>query len=70
MREYYLKTEPLTFLAVTKLTVNQEINTHGTAVQEGYIADEDEEHFLGLLQDQVWEKIEEAGREEETTVLF
>lgn len=70
MREYYLKTEPLTFLAVTKLTVNQEINTHGTAVLEGYIADEDEEHFLGLLQDQVWEKIEEAGREEETTVLF
>ena len=70
MRDYYLKTEPLTFLAITKLTVNREINTHGTAVLEGYIADEDEERFLGQLQGQVWEKIEETGRDEETTVLF
>ena len=70
MRDYYLKTEPLTFLAVTKLTVSRKINTHGTAVIEGYIADEDEERFLGQLQGQVWEKIEEAGRDAETKILF
>lgn len=70
MRDYHLKTEPLTFLAVTKLTVNREINTHGTAVLEGYIADEDEERFLGQLQGQVWEKIEEVGRDAERKILF
>lgn len=70
MREYNLRTEPLGFIAIQSLEVHRQINEHGTAKVEGYIADEDEEVYLNQLIGKVWEKIEEVGQDGETQTLF
>lgn len=70
MKEYNLKTEPLQFLEIRELKVSREINEHGTAVISGYIADKDEEIYIKQLTGDVWEKIEEVGKDGETQTLI
>ncbi|WP_024292940.1 phage baseplate assembly protein V [Lacrimispora indolis] len=70
MKEYNLKTEPLQFIEIRELKVSREINEHGTAVISGYIADQDEEIYVKQLTGDVWEKIEEVGKEGEAKILF
>lgn len=70
MREYNIKTEPLTFIDIRSLKVHRQINQHGTAHIEGYIEDEQEENYIKQLSGNVWEKIEEIGRDGEPQTLF
>ena len=70
MKEYNLKTEPLQFIEIRELKVSREINEHGTAVISGYIADQDEEIYVKQLTGDVWEKIEEVGKDGEAQILF
>lgn len=70
MKEYSLKTEPLKFLEIRELSVTRQINDHGTAVISGYITDKEEEVYLSQLAGDVWEKIEEIGKDGEVQTLF
>ncbi|MGB8451722.1 MAG: contractile injection system protein, VgrG/Pvc8 family [Anaerocolumna sp.] len=70
MKEYNLKTEPLQFIEIRELKVSKEINEHGTAVISGYIADKDEDIYINQLTGDVWEKIEEIGKDGEVQTLF
>lgn len=70
MNEYNLKTEPLQFIELSELRVSREINEHGTAVISGYIADEDEQIYSNQLTGDVWEKIEQIGKDGEVQTLF
>ncbi|WP_313152237.1 phage baseplate assembly protein V [Lacrimispora sp.] len=70
MKEYNLKAEPLKFIEIRNLTVSRQINKHGTAMVSGYIADTDEETYLKMLTGDVWEKIEETGKDGEAQTLF
>lgn len=70
MKEYNLKTEPLTFISIGRLEISRQVNEHGTARIEGYIVDEDEEVYLKQLVGKVWEKVDAEGRDGETKTLF
>jgi len=70
MREYNLKTEPLQFITIKELSVKSEINTHGTAMISGYIADEHAKEYLNMLSQDVWEKIVQVGNDGEEQILF
>ena len=70
MREYNIKTGPVTFLDIMELRIEEEVNRHGRAVLSGYITDEQEEEYLGLLTGNVWESVQAVGKNGETRILF
>lgn len=70
MKEYNIKTEPLQFIAIKELSVESQVNIHGTAVISGYIADDYEEEYLDLLTQEVWEKIVQISEDGEEHTLF
>lgn len=70
MREYNIRTSPLEFLNILELQIEEEVNCHGKMVISGYITDEQEEAYLGMLTGEVWEQIRMIGREGEVQILF
>ena len=70
MKEYWIETEPVEFIAITRLDMNVEPGSHGRAVMEGYIEDEKEEEYLNLLQSKTWMTIRAANNKREREVLF
>ncbi len=70
MKEYSIRTEPLEFLAILEIEMKEEINQHGYLRITGYISDEAEEEYLHQLRDDLWEKVELAGRDGERAILF
>ena len=70
MREYNIKTGPVTFLDIMELRIEEEVNRHGRAVLSGHITDEQEEEYLGLLTGNVWESVQAVGKNGETRILF
>lgn len=70
MRDYNIQTEPFTFLAILEIQKQEEINEHGKMTITGFIEDEKEEEYLRMLKGEVWEKVEAAGRDGETEILF
>ena len=53
MREYNIRTGPLEFLNILELQIEEEVNCHGKMVISGYITDEQEEAYLGMLTGEV-----------------
>lgn len=70
MREYNIRTSPITFLDILELQVDEEINCHGKVMISGHITDEQEEGYLGMLSGNVWEQIRITGKEGEVRTLF
>ena len=58
MKEYNIRTSPVSFLAILELRMEREVNRHGKVTVTGYIADEDEEKYLKMLTGEIWEKVE------------
>ncbi len=67
---YNINTSPISFLAILELKLEMEINRHGTMTITGYINEEDEETCLKTLSGEVWEKVEEVGKDGDKSVLF
>lgn len=67
---YNINTSPVKFIDILVLKLEMEVNHHGTMVITGYINDEDEALYLKLLSEEVWEKVEEIGKEGEVETLF
>ena len=55
MKEYNISAQPISFLSIQELRMEEEIGEHGKLKMEGYIADEMEEKYLALLAGDVWE---------------
>lgn len=70
MREYSIRTSPLEFLNILELRIEEEVNCHGKMVISGYISDEREEEYLGILTGEVWEQVRMIGKEGEVQLLF
>lgn len=70
MKEYNIRTSPVEFLDILELQMDEEVNCHGKMIISGHIADEQEEEYLGLLTDNVWEQIQMVGKEGEIRILF
>lgn len=70
MKDYNIRTEPVTFLAVLELQKEEEINEHGRMTITGYIEDEAEAEYMEMLSREVWEKVEAVGKDGETDTLF
>ncbi len=70
MKEYNIRTSPVTFLGISEYRMEREINRHGRATVTGYIADEDEDKYLKLLTGDVWEKVEGISECGEAETLF
>lgn len=70
MKEYYILTEPLTFLSIQDIRMREETGEHGRLTITGYIEDEKEEEYLARLTGEVWEKVEKAGIDGERQILF
>lgn len=70
MREYNVRTSPVEFLDILELQMDEEVNCHGKLIISGYITDEQEEEYLGLLTGDVWEQIQMIGKEGEVQTLF
>ncbi len=70
MREYSIRTSPLEFLNILELQIEEEVNCHGKMVISGYISDEQEEEYLGMLTGEVWEQVRMVGKEGEIQILF
>ena len=70
MKEYWIETEPVEFIAITRLDMNVEPGSHGRAVMEGYIEDEKEEEYLNLLQSKTWMTIRAANNKRERKYSF
>lgn len=70
MREYSIRTSPLEFLNILELQIEEEVNCHGKMVISGYISDEQEEEYLGMLTGEVWEQVRMIGKEGEVQLLF
>lgn len=70
MREYNIRTSPLEFLNILELQIEEEVNCHGKGIISGYISDEQEEEYLGMLTGEVWEQIRMIGKEGEVQILF
>lgn len=70
MREYNIMTSPVEFLDILELQMDEEINCHGKLIISGHITDDQEEEYLGILTDNVWEQIQMIGKEGEARVLF
>jgi len=49
MREYNIKTSPVTFLDILELRQEEEVNRHGRMIISGHISDEQEEEYLVSL---------------------
>lgn len=70
MKEYNISAQPISFLSIQELRMEEEIGEHGKLKMEGYIADEMEEKYLALLAGDVWERIEKIGKDGERQILF
>lgn len=70
MKEYNIRTSPVAFLDILELRVDEEINQHGTLIISGYISDEDEEKYLGILTDDVWEKVQLLSKDGNIETMF
>lgn len=70
MKEYNISAQPLSFLSIQQLWMEEEIGEHGRLRIEGYIEDEMEEKYLAQLTGDVWERIEKVGKDGERQILF
>lgn len=61
MREYWIETNPINFLAIIELRIELEVNEHGTAYIKGYISDENEEEYRSTLMNDTWMEITAVG---------
>lgn len=70
MREYNIRTNPVEFLSIQELSLEEEINHHGKMMISGYIADEQEDIYLGLLSGNIWEQVQIISQDGEIRTLF
>lgn len=70
MKEYYIHTEPIGFLSILDLQMQEETGAHGTMTVTGYIEDEKEEEYFARLTGEVWEKVEKVGKDGDRQILF
>lgn len=70
MKEYNIRTSPVSFLAILELRMEREVNRHGKVTVTGYIADEEEEKYLKMLTGEIWEKVEGISGDGAPETLF
>lgn len=73
MRDYQIKLEPFTFIALKDLKIIQKVNHHAAAEIVVRIKDELQEEYLSTLMNETWVKITAIDKEKEEaayTVLF
>lgn len=70
MKEYWIETEPLQFLAIYDMQINVGINRHGIAHVSGFIADEWEERYISLLMQEIWITILAVDKDESRQIIF
>lgn len=73
MRDYQIKLEPFTFIALKDLKIIQEVNHHAEAELVVRIKDELQEEYMSTLMNETWVKITAIDKENEDaayTILF
>lgn len=65
MRDYQIKLEPFTFIALKDLKIIQEVNHHAAAEIVVRIKDELQEEYLSTLMNETWVKITAIDKEKE-----